>query len=259
MPLALAAVASFFVLGCNLDISLRAEARDQWQRHYTLADGGTLEVRNTNGQIQVEPGDGPGVDVTADRVVRASTDEAAKQALSTFEIRETVSANQITLDSTAQSGGNFLSSPSRRVDYHIRIPRSANVHLGTTNGDIEVTGPRLTGTFRAESTNGRIRASGLENSAHATTTNGVITLQLAKIGDDGVSCETTNGKIQVTVPSDTNARVSARVTNGAIRTEGLSLTVSDQSRRRLDGTIGRGGPTIKLETTNGAIDLLAAR
>ncbi len=239
---------------------MRAEARDQWQRQYTLAEGGTLEIRNTNGLIHLDPGDGTKVEVTADRIVRAGTDQAAKDALTAFEIQERVSPDHITLDSTSHgSGSSLLSNLSRRVDYHVRIPRGANVRLETTNGDIEEAGPRLTGTFHATTTNGRIRASGLENSAQATTTNGVITLQMSKIGDDGVSCETTNGKIELAVPPGTNARVSARVTNGAIRTEGLSLNVSDQSRRRLDATLGSGGPPIKLETTNGTIELTAAR
>ena len=51
------------------------------------------------------------------------------------------------------------------------------------------------------------------------------------------------------------ARLSARVTNGAIKADGLDVAVSEQSRRRLDGTIGGGGPLIRLQTTNGAVQI----
>jgi hypothetical protein len=43
------------------------------------------------------------------------------------------------------------------------------------------------------------------------------------------------------------------VTNGAISTSDLNLSATEQSRRRVEGAIGGGGPAIRLETTNGLI------
>jgi hypothetical protein len=43
------------------------------------------------------------------------------------------------------------------------------------------------------------------------------------------------------VPKDAKASVSLRVSNGGISTSGLDMAVSEQSRRRVDGTIGGGG------------------
>jgi DUF4097 and DUF4098 domain-containing protein YvlB len=243
---------------CNLDISTKAEARDTWERHYTLSQRGTLEISNTNGVIRVEPGEGDKIDVTADRIVRAPTDQAAKEALAAFEIHESIAPDHVALDSSNQPGLNLTINTNRRVDYRVRVPRSANLRLQTTNGNIEVTGP-LGGAFRAESTNGNIQAAGLENGGRGSTTNGSVSLALAGIGEDGVSCETTNGRIDVTLPTGLNARISARVTNGAIRATGLTMAVSEQSRRRLEATLGAGGPAINLETTNGAIELHAAK
>jgi DUF4097 and DUF4098 domain-containing protein YvlB len=133
----------------------------------------------------------------------------------------------------------------------VKVPRWANVRLDTTNSDIEVTG--VTGAFRATATNGHISATGLENGAIVETTNGKIDIAMSKLSDDGVTCTTTNGEIIVILPKDAKAHLSARVTNGAISDEGLTLAVSERSRRRLDATIGGGGPTVKLETTNGAV------
>ena len=80
---------------------------------------------------------------------------------------------------------------------------------------------------------------------------------MSKIGDEGVVAETTNGTISLAVPSSANARLFARVVNGAIRPEGLNLAISESTRRRLDATLGTGGPSIKLDTTNGAITIKA--
>lgn len=253
--LGLALLGSAFSLSaCNLDVSLRAEAKDQWKRHYMIAKGGTLEIRNTNGLIRIEPGDG--VDVTADRIVQAGTDQAAKDALSGFEIQESASPDHVLIDSAGRKGLNLSVNLSRRVEYHVRAPEWMNVRLATTNGDIHVE-PKLTGKFQAEATNGRITAQGLEGSADASTTNGTITLDVAKISDGGISAETTNGAITLSVPPAANAHLSARVTNGAIRPEGLNLTVTDSGRRRLEATLGAGGPAVTLETTNGAITIRA--
>jgi hypothetical protein len=87
------------------------------------------------------------------------------------------------------------------------------------------------------------------------TTNGQVTLDVAKLGEDGLSCHTTNGVINVTLPRNLAADLSARVTNGAIDTSNLELVVKEQSRRRLDAAVAGGGPPIKLETTNGAIEI----
>lgn len=251
--LALAAALAM-ACACNIDLSTDVEARDEWKRTYTLAPGGSFELRNTNGKIRITPGDGDTIDVRADRIVKAATEEAAKEALKQFEIAETATPSSVTIDTTSKSMGVTIRL-QRRVDFDVRVPRWADVRLDATNSDIEVSG--LQGPFRAETTNGRIIGSALEGGARVETTNGVVNLDVAKLTDAGISCETTNGTITVSVPRDTRAQISARVTNGAITTSDLQLAVAEQSRRRLDATIGGGGPSIRLETTNGSISIKA--
>jgi hypothetical protein len=242
------------IAGCNLNISNQAEARNEWKKSYTLSAGGTLEIRNTNGLIEIEPSDGTTVDIVAERIVRASTDEAAKDALAQLEIHEEVSTGKVSLDSGTHLGGvGVLFGGSRQVKYHVKAPRGTNVYLVTTNGEIQATG--ITGTFQAEATNGHISATGLTGEARAETTNGAIDLDVARIAEGGVTCSTTNGGITVTLPKDAKARISARVTNGGIDTENLTLGDVDQARRRLDATINGGGAAIHLETTNGGITI----
>jgi len=122
-----------------------------------------------------------------------------------------------------------------------------------TNGEIQVTD--LTGLLTVETTNGRVRATGLGNGAKVDTTNGAITLDFTKVADAGITCETTNGAIQITIPANSKASVSARVSNGTIVTKSLDLAATEQSRRRLDASIGGGGPAIRLTTNNGLIEL----
>jgi hypothetical protein len=238
--------------GCGLPFMLNAEARDQWKKTYTLAPGGSFEVHNTNGRIEIRVGDGDTVDVVADRVVRAGSDEDAKGALKRLEITETVSPDRVRLDVDTHSLGMQM-HVSQHVDFVVRVPKWAAVKLVSTNGDIDVAD--IGGAFSVETTNGRIKAEGLNNSASVESTNGAITLDFAKVGEGGITCETTNGKIEVIIPRNSKALLSARVTNGAISTSDLDLSATEQSRRRIEASIGGGGPTIRLETTNGAIEV----
>jgi hypothetical protein len=238
--------------GCNLQLSAGAEARDTWTRTYTLTQGGSLELREPNSEIKVESVDGDRVEVAAERIVSASTDEAAKEMLSRMEILEEVAPNRIVLDGTKRSGTRIMHG-SRKVNYTVRLPRWTNLAIHTSNGTIDVAG--LAGSLRVEATNGTVRGRGLTNSAVIETTNAAVSLEFAKLGEKGVSCESTNGTITVSVPRDAKASVSARVTNGMIRQENLDLQVVEQSRRRLDATLNGGGADIRLSATNGAVTI----
>ncbi len=234
--------------GCNLELSTDVEAKDQWTRTYPLSDGGTVVLSNTNGKINVTGGEGETVTVTADRIVKARTEEAAKQQLDLLEMKEDVTPDRVSIDSRVSG---LTISVSRRVDYTVTMPSGASLTLVTTNGDILVS--NIGGHFSAEASNGRITATGLHQSAKVSNTNGLVSLTLDDVSGEGVSAETTNGAIVVSLPKAVNAELSARVVNGKIMNDGLDLQVSEESRRRLDGRLGAGGPMIRLETTNGAV------
>lgn len=233
---------------CGFDFLPQAEARDEWKRTYKIARGGTFEIRNTNGKIRLQPSEGDTIEVVATRIVKAPSEEQAKKTLAELQIEEKVLDDAIVVDSTSRG---LSINRSRHVDYAVRLPKWVNVTLKATNGEINAEG--LAGMFRAETTNGAINAVGLEQGADVETTNGVVHLDFAKLGDSGLRCSTTNGEVTVTLPRDTKARIVAEVTNGGITTSGLDVTTTQQSRRRLEGTIGGGGPAVRVETTNGAI------
>lgn len=246
LSMILAAVTS--LAACGLQLSTDVEAKDEWSRSYTLAEGGTLSIKNGNGRIDVVGGDGPALTITAERIVKAPTEAAAKEQLALLEMNESASPDRVSVDSSVRG---LSINISRRVNYKITMPKGASLSLTSTNGDIHVTG--VGGAFSAEASNGRITATGLQTSAKVSTTNGVIDLAFDRVGDGGITADTTNGTIELSVPKATNADLTARVTNGAISNEGLDIQISELSRRRLDGRLGTGGPAIRLETTNGAI------
>lgn len=235
---------------CNLQISTDVEAKDEWTRSYPISATGTLSIVNGNGRVVVEVADTDTIQIWAERVVRAGTEEAANEQLKMIDMHEEATADRVSIDGSTK-GLNIRTS--RRINYVVKVPKTIAVTLESSNGDINVTG--LTGAFRASASNGRITGTDLQGSAHTSTTNGVITLTMASVTAD-VTAETTNGQVTVTIPRDTNASLSARVTNGGISHENLDLQVTETSRRRLDGRLGTGGPSIRVETTNGAVRII---
>jgi DUF4097 and DUF4098 domain-containing protein YvlB len=250
-----AGVALFSVaLGaCDLAMSgFHEEARDTWSKSYPLGANGRLEIVNTNGSIQVDPADGSQVEVQAERIARAATQQGAKEMLQKLEMREDVSSDRVHLESRQPSMVGFHGNIE--VRYTIRVPRNATVDLRETNGHVNVTG--LTHETRLSTTNGQITGKKLDGEVHASSTNGRVDLQMASVTQD-IEAETTNGTIVVQVPSNASADVSARVTNGHIGVEGLPSLKSDDenSRRRFSGRLNGGGHAIRLQTTNGSITL----
>lgn len=250
---ALALLAStMFGAACGLQLSTDVEAKDQWTRSYPISAAGTLSITSGNGTITVEGADITTVEVSAERIVRAGTEEAANEQLKTMDMREEISAERVSLDSSTR-GLNI--GVSRRVNFTVKVPRTLAVSVDSSNGAITVSG--ISGAFSASASNGRISGINLSGSVKTSTTNGVVALTMSQVTGD-IAAETTNGAVTLTIPRSTNATVSTRVTNGGIAHENLDLQVSESSRRRLDGRLGTGGVSIRVETTNGAVRLIGS-
>lgn len=235
--------------GFNIGMATN-KATETWTRSYDVAANGQFEVVNTNGLVEVLQGKGPKVEVSAEKIAKASSDEAAKDLLSKIEIVETVKPDSVKLvTKTPKSFG----SGGAEVKYTIKVPAGLRVRAGTTNGGIKLTG--ISNDVEASTTNGGVNGEALSGTIDASTTNGGVHLDLAKLGSGGLKAGTTNGGVSVSLPSDSKATISAHVTNGGLGVENLTLVTTEQSRRRLEGTLNGGGPSIELGTTNGGISL----
>ena len=234
---------------CDGPFDFAGRATDEWTRSYPLADGGQLQIRNTNGIVEIEGVTGSTVDVRAERVAHATTDSAARDLLSHLMIKEDVTPTRIALES--ERTGGFLSGVGYEVHYHVRVPKNTVVRATTTNGRILLRA--LSGTTAASTTNGGISGDALAGGITATSTNGRVDLELTALGAGEVELRTTNGQVSLTLPADARADLDASVTNGAIDVTGLKFEASDQSRRHVSGRINGGGTPITVSTTNGAI------
>jgi hypothetical protein len=255
LPLLFAAIVT--ATGCDvMTADLKHTETAEWRNSYPLAPGGHVEISNINGKISVEPASGDRVEVVAVKSARAATADAAKSALERIQINVDASRTDLRIATKLPRTSGWFEMGGTQVKYTVRVPNGADVKFTTVNGGVEVTG--LTGTIKAEATNGAVVARQVSGTVEASTTNGGVEVELAKVGEGGARLECTNGGLKLTLPADAKATISASITNGGIKYDGLALDTTENSRRRVEGRLNGGGPSIRLEGTNGGI-VIASR
>jgi len=236
--------------GCDMAHGhLMGRATDEWTHKYPLAAGGEVRIGNTNGRIEVEGVDGSTLEVRAERVARAATDDGARELLPRIGIREDAKPDRVAIETERMSG--IMLGASYEVRYFVKAPKTASINVSNTNGVVVLKG--LSGKVNAHTTNGGVRGRELTGIVDATTTNGGVVLDFASIGSERISARTTNGGVTIALPESAKADVTATWTNGGISLSNLKMEVSERGKRRFEGHMNGGGTPIELHTTNGGI------
>ena len=135
---------------------------------------------------------------------------------------------------------------------------TADVRASTVNGAVEV--ENVGGPVRATTVNGAVDVSTRNGPVTATTVNGNVDVKMTAIAREGeMKFTTVNGRVRVEMPENLNASVEMETMHGSISSDYPVQLSGTFGPRRAQGTIGRGGPRIELETLNGSIELRKSR
>jgi hypothetical protein len=245
-----------FALSAGCDVitaDLKHTEKAEWRKTYELAPNGRLEITNVNGKIQVEPATGNTVEVVAEKIGRGATPESAKAALNRIEISDEASTERVRVSTRLAQGSGWFGGGGSQVQYKVRVPAGLETRFTTVNGGVEL--ERLRGRITAEATNGGVIARDVSGTIDASTTNGGVDVELGAIDAGGAKLQCTNGGINLRLPADAKVTVSASITNGGIDASSLPFETTESTRRRLEGRLNGGGPTIRIEGTNGGITI----
>jgi putative adhesin len=234
--------------GVSVDVA-HGKASDEWKRSYSLPPGGRLDIVNVSGEITVLASDGAGVEVVASREARAATDELAQEALQKAQMVEQVSPDRVSIESRLDRSNGVRQRVN--VAFTVRVPAGLTTSMKTESGGLRL--DRVDGVLTAQTTNGPIVGRELSGSVNASTVNGAIRIEIAKLtGDSRITA--VNGPIELALAPEVNATLEASVVNGAVLiADGMPFAATDKSPQHASGTINRGGPTITANTTNGAV------
>ena len=222
----------------------------EFSQQYTLQPGGTFELQNVNGTVEVQGWDKDVVEVHA-----VKTAKVRESDLERVSIEVNAQPNSVAVMTRyPQNEGVEVA-----VEYTIHVPHGAKVeHLGTVNGTLRVAGVGAVDELRT--VNGNIEVYEADSEVHAHTTNGNVHLELAHVhGVSGTVAETTNGSVILAVPTNTQANLEALCLNGNFQSELPFAMEGSLKPREIHGKLGHGGSPIKLHTINGAIRVVALR
>src|SRR5258705_686291 len=222
----------------------------EFNQSYPLQPGGSLELQNVNGTVDVQGWDRDVVEVHAVKTAKHRESDLERVSI---EVDARPDAVSISTRYPQNEGVEVA------VDYTIHVPHGAHVeHIGTVNGTLRIAGVEAVGDL--PTVNGNIEVFEAGGSVHAHTTNGNVHLEMAHLPDKaGAFAETTNGSLVLAVPSDMQADLEARCLNGNFSSE-LPMTMeSNQRPREMHGKLGRGGAPIHLRTVNGGSRVVILR
>jgi DUF4097 and DUF4098 domain-containing protein YvlB len=155
----------------------------------------------------------------------------------------------------------------------VRITRlRGRLDAKTSNASVELR--TVTGDVVVRTSNGAIRADGIEGSLDADTSNASITARIEKLApgkplklessngsidlslpdykDQAIDADTSNSSITLRLPAVWNGELRASTSNANV-TSDFEVGGSTSSKNRLEGRVGQGGQTIRLNTSNGSI------
>ena len=244
--------------GTSFSVNLGREAESAFEWSGPIGNGQWIEIKGINGALTAMPAAGDSVQVTAVRSgVRSDPNEV--------DIVVVEHADGVTICAVYPSSGsepnecapgdngrNRSRNNDVKVAFDVYVPAGVRFAGRTVNGSIRA--DDLAADVRAWTVNGSIRLS-TSQGASAETVNGSIRASFGETSWDGEAVfETVNGSIRLEVPKQVNADLEIRTTNGRITTE-LPVTTTRSTRRRVEGTLGEGGPDLRLKTVNGSITL----
>jgi DUF4097 and DUF4098 domain-containing protein YvlB len=210
---------------------------------YALApEEGTFEVKNLNGDINVEGWDEAQAEVKV--IKRGGTPEERENT----DIKVEHNGNQLGLRTNGSAG---------QVTYEIKLPhRLQHVTLSTLNGNVKIEG--VHGGLEVTAQNGNLKLEDVGGAITAKTLHGNMKVVLSADGHDAEqSFSALNGNIGVELKDDINADVKLESATGSIDVDdSLGLSVVKQLvGQRAAGQLGTGGPPLVIKTLSGNIKL----
>jgi len=247
--------------------------------------GRAISIRNANGKTRVVGEDREDIEIRVVKSVRADCPDSAAKLFESIRLQNSESVDSLEIEV------QIPRKCSRHGIAHLelRVPRDTTVELSSTNGkiclegldrpvrarssngsvsifevngDIDVTTANAKvacrgthGHLRARSSNGKIELGGHHGSVDASTSNGVIKASIDSLGEVGVTLTTSNGRIALELPDHPDADIDIHVDNGLIRNDLELEDQSSDSAGTVRGRVGKGGPPIRLRTSNGTVSL----
>jgi len=265
--------------------SAQGDGRDAsvWTWDGRMSSGNTFRLSSINGPVSIESSSDNMVHVRAEKVVnRGNVTDVHFQVIQTggdvhvCALWRQDYCDEDGLHSHRNGDDEDNDHHDVRVRFTVKVPAGVRVSAGTVNGEMRVRDvtsdvsamtvnglvevENVGGEVRANTVNGRVDVSTRSGPVRANTVNGDINVRMGSLARDGeMNFHTVNGSIVVETPAALDADVSLDTMHGSITSDWPVQLTGRFGPRHAEGTIGRGGRSIKLRTLNGSVELRKTR
>lgn len=258
---------SIVIIFVSFNLCFATTLKETYKKQLSCDGRPTVEVKNSNGRVEVFSWDKNEVKIIAHIKVEGN-ESTAQKMLDRIEIEVEQDDKNIYIETIVPKGmhgnGGFFSwlfgdnRFSYSVNYEISVPVESDLNLHTTNGRVSV--EEVSGRIRMNSTNGKINARDVSGLLRCETTNGSVRAEINEItSDEEMTFRTTNGSIKLYLPEEYGGYAELKTTNGHIDSDfrlSDGYKKSKRSRKSYRGDFGDGDGSITCKTTNGSIYLL---
>lgn len=251
-----------FLLQANITLA-RVKVTETITKTFALTPNGDLSISNINGRIRIESWNKDSVKVVAEKIIRTSSRERAKEYLKELRIEFDSGTDYLNVKPIypkgLKNGWNFfdwLFGTGARADitvhFHLWVPRTANIESASVNGSSIISD--MSGDIDSKCTNGKIALKNVTGDISAKTVNGRIEASISDAGGlESLDLKTINGSINLELPKSAGGRIELATVNGSIQSD-FPIKISGKiSKHKMRGRFGKGHSRIQLSTINGSI------
>ena len=228
-----------------------------------IPTGRWIHVQNLNGSISVAAASGSNVEVTATKHWRRG-DPAVVHFLTEKggQGDEDVTICAVWGDRTScnDRGGDRRDRRMRdnndvSVEFKVLVPKGVKVGVGTVNGGVSV--DDVSSEVEASTVNGEVNVATSGGPVNAHTVNGNVRARMGRVDSNAdMEFNTVNGSVIVEFTGDFGGDIELSTVNGSLNTKFERTGSGRLDPKHVRAHIGKpGGPTIKLSTVNGSVEL----
>jgi DUF4097 and DUF4098 domain-containing protein YvlB len=216
----------------------------RFEKKFTVSAGGTLKLMTDVGSVTVTGGSANEVAVLAELKGKQSD-------IDNFEVTAEQNSSGVDVRGRGEKSW-FWKSYDIDVHYTITVPRSYNVRLQTSGGDMEVSA--IQGNFEGKTSGGDIRAKDIEGKVGVETSGGSIHME-SVTGDLKVS--TSGGDIAL---DGLKGNVRAETSGGSVSVTNVQGKVeAETSGGNVDIKVTGPNMGVRARTSGGNVDIQIAK
>jgi len=231
-----------------------------------LAPGKTIEIEGVTGSIRAVGTRGGDVVVHARKRARHSDPDEVTVEVLRHEDGITLCVRYPDVwgsrrNVCAPHGRSHMSTRDNdvAVDFELQVPEGVRFVGRTITGSVEGRGLGADAEGRTVTGSVTLETRGC---AEASTVTGSVRVRMGRLRGDGSPLEfkTVTGGVTVEIPEDADAEVAMENVTGGVESEfPMQVRHAGIVGHRLSGTLGHGGPRLRLETVTGSLHLLKMR